>query len=194
MAARKNRQPSPEENRIINAHLAGILEDLNKAGIFCDGVLAFVTLDNDAYNLSTMMGVEVAEDVEDASEALIQYAHDELCEHIAVHGSDDDDDEDDDDDDDEDKPSIPAHARLRPVEVAAVSESMGWRNRLETIRGIPRDGAERVAISVKMLEDVILALDHMKKLEEGIRECESDGGCRASKFVKEERQKNPLAN
>lgn len=183
MSSRKQRQPSPEENKIINTHLAGILEDLNNAGIFCDGVLAFVTLDDSAYNLSTMMGTEVAGDFETASEALIQYAHDELCDHLDhVEGI-------------EHRTAETSRGRVEGVVMdRTVTESMSWRQRLESVRTIPREGAERVSISVKMLEDVIAALDHIAKLEVGIRECEGDGGCRASKFVKEEAGQRPLAN
>jgi hypothetical protein len=181
MSSRKPRKASPEENKIINSHLAGILEDLNNAGIYCDGVLAFVTLEDSNYNLSTMMAATIAEEVETASEALIQYAHDELCDHLErVEGI-------------EHRVAPTPVGRVEGIVMEnAVTESMGWRQRLESVRRIPHDGAERISISVKMLEDVKMALEHLAKLEASIRECEGDGGCRATKVVQEEKERRPL--
>ncbi len=183
MPSRKPRKASPEENKIINSHLAGILEDLNNAGIYCDGILAFVTLKDSNYNLSTMMKAEIAEDVETASEALIQYAHDELCDHLeCVEGI-------------ERRSATTPKGHVEAIVMTARStESMGWRQRLESVRRIPHGGADQITISVKMLEDVKAALDHIVKLEAGVRECESDGGCRATKVVKEAESQRPHLN
>jgi hypothetical protein len=169
------RTPSPQETKIINTHVAAILEELNAAGIYSNAVLAFVALDGWDYHLATMIGRELEGPAEEGIEALMKYAHDEIGRQLA--GGEE-----------------PAAGDRAPDERITVTESMGWRQRLEQIRGIPRDGVERISISVRMLEDVVAALDHMKKLEEGIRECEGDGGCRAAKFVEEEKTQRPLAN
>jgi hypothetical protein len=169
------RTPSPQETKIINTHIAAILEELNAAGIYSNAVLAFVALNDWDYHLATMIGQELPGPLEEGINALMMYARDELTRQLAG----------------EEEGAVMARA---PDETITVTESMGWKQRLEQIRGIPRDGVERISISVRMLEDVIAALDHMKKLEAGIKECEGDGGCRASKFVKEEEGQRPLAN
>ncbi len=161
------RTPSPQETKIINTHIAAILEELNAAGIYSNAVLAFVTLQDWDYHLATMIAQELEGPLEEGIQALMEYARDELTRQLT--GKED-----------------------APLELISVTESMGWRQRLESVRTIPHEGAERISISMKMLEDVKAALNYIYELEAGIRECESDGGCRATTVVKQGQR--PLTN
>lgn len=180
------RKPSPEENDAINKNIAAMIEDLQTAGFKPDAVLAFIAFDGWDYNLSIMLNTE-HEDLANAEEvmnALTRYVHDELGKQIETSGTE------------HRAADLPHGGRVEGIVMdQAVTESMGWRQRLESVRKIPREGAkETIAISMKMLDDVISALDHIAKLETGIQECEGDGGCRATKFVEEEKAQRPLVN